>query len=163
MPEKDRMREALEEAIRFETDGREFFLKAAQKAKSYFAKLIFETIAEEELGHIKRVRDIFDRSATSEKEALTPLVSEKSNLENVFQQAKKNIDQILIPNTDELEAIRLAVQLEIKGHEFYKHLAEVAPSEFEKAFYRQLAEEESHHFSILHQVEETIMKSTSLG
>jgi rubrerythrin len=163
MPEKDRMRETLEEAIRFETDGREFFLKAAQKAKSYFAKLIFETIAEEELGHIKRVRDIFDRSATSEKQAFTPLGSEKSNLENVFQQAKKNIDQILIPNTDELEAIRLAVQLEIKGHEFYKHLAEVAPSEFEKAFYRQLAEEESHHFSILHQVEETMMKSTSLG
>lgn len=163
MPEKDRMREALEEAIRFETDGREFFLKAAQKAKSYFAKLIFETIAEEELGHIKRVRDIYNRSATSEKQVFTPLGSEKSNLENVFQQAKKNIDQILIPNTDELEAIRLAVQLEIKGHEFYKHLAEMAPSEFEKAFYRQLAEEESHHFSILHQVEETMMKSTSLG
>jgi rubrerythrin len=163
MSEEEKMKKALEEAIRFETDGREFFLKAAQKAKSYFAKLIFETIAEEELGHVKRVRDIFDRTATSEKQALTPLVSEKSNLENVFQQAKKNIDQILIPNTDELEAIRLAIQLEIKGHEFYKHLAEMAPSEFEKAFYRQLAEEESHHFSILHQVEETMMKSTSLG
>ncbi len=163
MSEEEKMKKALEEAIRFETDGREFFLKAAQKAKSYFAKLIFETIAEEELGHLKRVRDIFDRSATSGKEVLTPLVSEKSNLENVFQQAKKNIDQILMSNTDELEAIRLAIQLEIKGHEFYKHLAEVAPSEFEKVFYRQLAEEESHHFSILHQVEETMMKSTGLG
>jgi rubrerythrin len=163
MSEKEKMKKALEEAIRFETDGREFFLKAAQKAKSYFAKLIFETIAEEELGHLKRVRDIFDRSATSERQNLTPLVLEKSNLENVFQQAKKNIDQILTPDTDELEAIRLAIQLEIKGHEFYKRLAEETPSEFERTFYHQLAEEESHHFSILHQVEETMMKSTGLG
>ena len=163
MSERDKMRKALEEAIRFETDGREFFLRAAEKAKSYFAKLIFETIAEEELGHIKRVRDIYEQSATSENQVSPSLASEKSNLENVFQQAKKNMDQNLITNADELEAIRLAIQLEIKGHEFYKRLADEASSEFEKTFYHQLAQEESHHFSILHQVEETLMKSTGLG
>jgi rubrerythrin len=163
MTERDRMRKALEEAIRFETDGREFFLKVAEKAKSYFAKLIFETIAEEELGHIKRVKDIYERSGTSENQVATPQALEKSNLENIFQQAKKNTDQNLITNADEMEAIRLAIQLEIKGHEFYKRLAEEASSEFEKTFYQQLAQEESHHFSILHQVEETLMKSTGLG
>ncbi len=163
MSERDRMRKALEEAIRFETDGREFFLKAAEKAKSYFAKLIFETIAEEELGHIKRVRDIYERSATSENQVSPSLASESSNLENVFQQARKNIDQNLITNADELEAVRLAVQLEIKGHEFYKRLAEETPSEFEKTFYHQLAQEESQHFSILHQMEETLMRSASFG
>jgi len=163
MTERDRMRKALEEAIRFETDGREFFLKVAEKAKSYFAKLIFETIAEEELGHIKRVKDIYERSATSENQVSPSQALEKSNLENIFQQAKKNIDQNLITNADEMEAIRLAIQLEIKGHEFYKRLAEEASSEFEKTFYHQLAQEESHHFSILHQVEETLMKSTGLG
>jgi rubrerythrin len=163
MAEQDRRRKAFEEAIRFETDGREFFLKVAGKAKSYFAKLIFETIAEEELDHLKRVRDIYERSATSEKQVSPPQILEKSNLENIFQQAKKNIDQNLITNADEMEAIRLAIQLEIKGHEFYKRLAEEASSEFEKTFYQQLAQEESHHFSILHQVEETLMKSTGLG
>jgi rubrerythrin len=163
MEEMDRMRKALEEAVQFETDGREFFLKAAQKAKSYFAKLIFETIAEEELGHIKRVKAIYDRSATFEKQSSAPLISEKNTLENVFQQAKKNMDETLVTNADELEAIRLGVQLEIKGHEFYKRLAEEAPSEFEKVFYQQLAQEESHHFSILHQVEEAVMKSASFG
>jgi len=163
MLEKEGMRKALEEAIRFEMDGREFFLKAAEKSKGYFAKLIFETIAEEELGHIKRVKDIYDRSATSEIQTSFPLVSQRSNLENVFQQAKKKIDQNLMTNADELEAIRLGIQLEIKGHEFYKRLAGEATSEFEKSFYHQLAQEESHHFSILHQVEETMTKSASFG
>lgn len=163
MPEGEGKRKALEEAIRFEMDGRDFFLKAAEKSKSYFARLIFETIAEEELGHIQRVKDIYERSATSERQTTSPLVTQRSNLENVFQQAKKKIDQNLMTNADEMEAIRLGIQLEIKGHEFYKRLAEEASSEFEKAFYHQLAQEESHHFSILHQVEETMVKSASFG
>jgi rubrerythrin len=163
MLEKKESKRALEEAIRFEIDGREFFLKAAQKAKNYFAKLIFETIAEEELGHIQRVKEIYERSATSEGQPPAPFVTQRSNLENVFQRAKKETDQKLMANADEVEAIRLGIQLEIKGHEFYKRLAEEAHSEFEKAFYQQLAQEESHHFSILHQVEETVMKSSSFG
>jgi len=163
MPEKNGMRKALEEAIRFETDGREFFLKAAEKAKSYFAKLIFETIAEEELGHIKRVKDIYDRSTTSDKQISSSPISEKNPLGNIFQKAEESIDPNLITNADELEAIRLAIQLEIKGHEFYNRLAKDACNEYEKVFYHQLAEEESNHFSILHQVEEIVMKSTSFG
>lgn len=163
MFEKEGMRKALEEAIQFEMDGREFFLKAAARAKSYFAKLIFETIAGEELGHIKRVKDIYDRSTTSEIKTFSPSVLQSSNLENVFQEAKKRIDRDFIVNVDEVEAIRLGIELEIKGHEFYNRLAGEATSEFEKSFYHQLAQEESHHFSILHQVEETMTKSGSFG
>jgi len=163
MLEKEEMKRALEEAIRFEMDGQEFFLKSAQKVKSYFAKLIFETIAEEELGHIKRVKEIYDRSGIPEKQIAPSQVLKEDPLENIFQQARKQVGEKIIADADELEAIRLAIQLEIKGHEFYKRLAEEAPSEFEKAFYQQLAQEESHHFSILHQVEETLMMSGSFG
>jgi rubrerythrin len=66
-------------------------------------------------------------------------------------------------NADEMKAIRLAIQLEIKGHEFYKRLAEEATSDFERAFYEHLAQEESVHFSVLHQMEEAVMNSTSFG
>jgi rubrerythrin len=65
--------------------------------------------------------------------------------------------------TSEIEAVRLALQLEIKGHEFYNRLAWEAASESEKAFYSQLAQEESVHFSVLRQMEEALMNATSLG
>jgi rubrerythrin len=65
--------------------------------------------------------------------------------------------------TNELEAVRLALKLEIKGHEFYSRLAQEATGEFEKAFYHQLAQEESVHFSVLRQMEEALMNATSLG
>jgi rubrerythrin len=65
--------------------------------------------------------------------------------------------------TNELEAVRLALQLEIKGHQFYNRLAQEATGEFEKAFYGQLAQEESVHFSVLRQMEEALINATSLG
>jgi rubrerythrin len=65
--------------------------------------------------------------------------------------------------TGELEAVRLALQLEIKGHEFYNRLAREATNELEKAFYQELAQEESVHFSVLRQMEEAFVNATSLG
>jgi rubrerythrin len=161
--EKSGIQKALEEAIRFEVDGREFFLQAAEKAETYLTKSIFKILAEEELGHIRKVKEVHGRCLSFEKDVFLPPVSTTSQLENIFQQAKRETDPRVLMKTGELEAVRLALQLEIKGHEFYKRLAQEATGEFEKAFYRQLAQEESVHFSVLRQMEEALMNATSLG
>jgi len=163
MVEKSGIQKALEEAIRFEVDGREFFLQAAEKAETYLTKSIFKILAEEELGHIQKVKEVHGRCLSSEKDVFLPSISTTSHLENIFQQAKKEMDPKLLMKTGELEAVRLALQLEIKGHEFYNRLAQEAASELEKAFYQQLAHEESVHFSVLRQMEEALMNATSLG
>ena len=161
--EKSGIQKALEEAIRFEADGREFFLQAAEKAETYFTKSIFKVLAEEELSHIQRVKEVHRRCLSSEKDIFLPPGSHTKHLENIFQQARKEMDQKRLMKTGELEAVRLALQLEIKGHEFYNRLAQEATGESEKAFYHQLAEEESVHFSVLRQMEEALMNGTSLG
>jgi len=163
MAGKSEIQKALEEAIRFEVDGQEFFLQAADKAETYLTQSIFKVLAEEELGHIQKVKEVHRRCLSSEKEIFLPLVPEKSPLENVFQQAKREMDPKALMKTGELEAVRLALQLEIKGHDFYSRLAQEATTEFEKAFYHQLAQEESVHFSVLRQMEEALMNATSLG
>ena len=163
MAEKSKVQKALEEAIRFEVDGREFFLQAADKAETYLAKSIFKVLAEEELGHIQKVKEVHRRCLSSEKEIFLPPVTEKSRLENIFQQAKRETDPKVLMKTGELEAVRLALQLEIKGHDFYNRLAQEATGEFEKAFYHQLTQEESVHFSVLRQMEEALVNATSFG
>jgi rubrerythrin len=160
MSEKSKQKKVLEEAIRFEIDGRDFFIKAVEKAKTYIAKVIFLTIAEEELDHIRRVKKIYESDAVSEKQEMLDNVSEKKDLQNIFQEAKKQMGEGFSVNTDEMEAIRLAIQLEFKGHEFYNRLAQEAVSDFEKKFYQHLAEEELVHFSTLRQMEEAITNST---
>lgn len=163
MAETNANRKILEEAIRFEVDGREFFLKAAEKAKTYLAKVIFQTIAEEELDHIRRVKQIYESDVASEKRGIPPVTSKKDDLQNVFQEAKEQMGQSVVMNADEMEAIRLAIQLEFKGHEFYNRLAQEAASDFEKTFYQHLAQEESVHFSVLRQMEEAVTNPTSFG
>ena len=163
MTGKSKIQKALEEAIRFEVDGREFFLQAAEKAETYLAQSIFKVLAEEELGHIQKVKEVHRRCLSSEKEVFLSPISEKSHLENVFQQAKREMDPKTLMKTGELEAVRLALQLEIKGHDFYKRLAQEANSDVERAFYDQLAEEESVHFSVLRQMEEALINATSFG
>jgi rubrerythrin len=156
-------RKVLEEAIRFEIDGRDFFLKAAERAKTYVARVIFQTIAEEELDHIQRVKQIYENDTAFQKQEPSLLTSKRSDLVNVFQEAKAQMGQTILLNADEVEAIRVALQLEFKGHEFYNHLAQEATSDFEKVFYQHLAQEESVHFSVLHQMEEAVINPTSLG
>ena len=163
MSEENERKQVLEEAIRFETDGREFFLKATEKTKTYFAKTIFQIIAEEELDHIKKIKQVYERYLTSEKQQLPPPTAKKSNLQNVFQQAKEKINQSVLMNADEMEAIRLAIQLEIKGQEFYDRMAKEATNDFEKAFYKDLAQEEDVHFLVLRQMEEAVMSPKSFG
>jgi rubrerythrin len=163
MAEDYKSKKILEEAIRFETDGREFFLKAAEKSKNHFAKTIFQLIAEEELGHLQKIKQFYQGYSVSEKEEIPLTIEKKGLLQNVFQQAKEQMDQRIIVDADELEAIRLAIQLEIKGHEFYDRLAKEATGDFEKVFYKHLAQAEDIHFSILHQIEEAVMSQKSFG
>jgi len=157
-------KKVLEDAIRFEMDGRDFFLKAAERAKTYLAKVIFQTTADEELDHIRKVKQIYERTdPISEKQRFEHVVAERSNLQNIFQEASEQMGGTITVNADEMEAIRLAVELEFKGHEFYKRLAQKPTSDFERDFYQHLAQEELVHFSTLRQMEEALTNPTSLG
>ncbi len=160
MTEKTGQKKILEEAIRFEKEGREFFLKAAEKAKTYMTKVIFQTIAEEELDHIRKVKKIYESDLVSEGQEILQDVSKQKALQNIFEEAREQMGEGVRVNPDEIESIRLAIQLEFKGHEFYSRLAQEASSHFEKKFYQHLAEEELVHFSTLRQMEEALMNTT---
>ncbi len=162
MSERDRRSDVLAEAIRFETEGREFFLKAAERTKGYFGKVMFESIAEDELGHIKRIKGIHDRWLASRTWESPPLPPGERRLETVFQQARGELTKRVNVSADEMEAVRLAIQLERRGHQFYSRLADEAVEEAEKDFYTQLAEEETRHLSILQEMERALMRSSGL-
>ena len=53
--------EALQEAVRLEKEGREYYLAAAGKAKNEATRKLFEYIAEEEVRHIKVINQIHNR------------------------------------------------------------------------------------------------------
>jgi len=146
--EKDRRKEAFLGAIQFETDGRAFFLEAATRTSDFFGKIIFTSLADEERDHIERIHAI-ERSLR-DYEAWPPSQGEaQGKEENVFEDALQRLDKTVRDRTNDLEAVKLAMDLEQKGIEFYSQLASNAADPREREFYQRLATEEKRHLEIL--------------
>ncbi len=146
--------EALQAAIKFEEDGRAFFLAASEKTQEKFGKSIFLDLADAELNHIERIREIYGALGKMGEWPSTPsLFTPKHPAKNIFEEALENIDRNVRPTTGELEAVKLGIQYEEKGMKLYADLTEQASHPVEKKFYAQLGIEERGHMLLLKDVE----------
>jgi rubrerythrin len=146
--------EALQAAIKFEEDGRTFFLAATEKTVEKFGKSTFLGLADAELDHIKRIKGIYESLTKRGEWPDTPsLFSPKRTIKNIFEEAMEEIDRNVKPATGEMEAVKLGIQYEEKGIRFYTEFSNSASHWLEKKFYTQLANEERGHMLILKDVE----------
>ena len=146
--------EALQAAIKFEEDGRAFFLAAREKTEEKFGKSIFLSLADAELDHIQRINVIYESLSKMGEWPDTPsLFSPKRPLKNIFEEAMDEIDRNVKPTTTDLEAVKLGIQYEEKGLRLYTDLNNAAFHWLEKKFYTQLGNEERGHMLILKDVE----------
>jgi rubrerythrin len=124
----------LEAAIKFEEDGRAFFLAAHKKTEEKFGKSIFLSLADAELDHIQRIRTICDSlSKTGEWPDAPSLFTPKRPIKNMFEEALELIGQNVKPTTGEMEAVKLGIQYEEKGLKLYSDLSRAASHELEKS------------------------------
>lgn len=156
----DSRRNALRDAIRLETDGRDFFLKASEKTSDYFGRIIFRSLAEEECRHIERINAI-DRSLGEKGEWPFPEGGAEERGENIFEKARKQMDETVRDRTDDLAAVKIAMDLEEKGIQYYSDLAAKAADPRERQFYERLAAEEKRHLEILENTWSTIAEHGS--
>ncbi len=108
--------EALQAAIKFEEDGRAFFLAASEKTAEKFGKSTFLGLADAELDHIERIKAIYESLNKLGEWPDTPsLFSPKRAIKNIFEEAMGEIDRNVKPTTGEMEAVKLGIQYEEKG------------------------------------------------
>jgi len=144
----------LELAINFEVEGREYFLKAAEKVKHPLGKSMFEALARDESRHIQAIKRI-KASLKEGNEWPDEQLPEKSGaMKSIFKDAKQNMDKDVKPDEDDLEVIKQALALELKGHKFYRELAEKESDPKAIKFYELLANEEKGHYTLLQNTEE---------
>jgi len=147
--------DALEAAIKFEEDGRKFFLDANEKTKQKYGKLMFRSIADAELEHIEEIREVYDSlTKTGDWPDRPALFTAKAALKNIFEEAREQLDQNVKAETDDIEAVKMAREYEEKGLRFYQGLADRAKVLIEKKFYQQLAYEERGHLLIFQDMHE---------
>lgn len=139
---------ALEQALKFESDGREFYLLAAEEANNALVKAIFLALAEEELSHVARVRAIYEElknnSGWPEEIAM---VAARTGVVDVFERESSRLP---LPSGISVRgALQKALALEKEAMEFYNLRLLKASCKAETAFYKRLVAEETLHLETL--------------
>lgn len=134
---------AIEIARKMETDAIEFYTEAAQKTKHPAGKKMFETVAEDEKRHLDIVNKLV-RGLDVHIQDVHPM----ENIRTVFENMKDDMMHKVEATSDELEAFKIAMQMEKEGLDFYKVLMTEAKSEKEKTLFQKLIKEEEQHYKI---------------
>ncbi len=135
--------DALEIALKMETDAIQFYSEAARKTKYAAGKKMFETIATDEKRHLEMISELIKGLNVTHKD-----VSPMKNIKTVFEAMKNEMMQKVEATADELEAFKIAMQMEKEGKEFYVKTLAQAKTAKEKALMERLIREEEQHYAI---------------
>lgn len=132
---------SIEIALKMETDAVKFYTEASEKVSHPVGKKMFLTIAEDEKNHIKMIEEVIKGLDLTIKEA-NPIKTVKT----IFEDMKDKMMERIKAQSDDLEAFRIAMEMEKAGIEFYKKVQKEVNTEKEKKLFERLIfEEEQHH------------------
>ncbi len=141
----------LEEALKFEIEGKAFFTEAARKSGDSLTKEIYKYLARMETKHMEDIEriagELKEKGVFPEKATL----SEPTKSSSIFLQELKKLKKETILPQDEVSALRNGLALEVRGREMYDRLSVEAKDSREKNFYVLLSGEEQKHFDIIYE------------
>ena len=149
--EQARTMEVLQLAVQTEVEGKEFYQKASQKSSTKLARELFQQLADEEDVHRKKFEEIYEALQRGQNWPEVEPPSEKGKrLKSLFVEATKALGSKIEVAGSELEAIKIAMDMEIKSYNLYHDRSEGSTLPVEKRFYEALAgEERGHHLALL--------------
>lgn len=150
--------EILKTAILLERRGKAFYEKMAEQTNSPEARKIFTTMAEEEKAHVEFLSIQFTGFIKEGKFAKP---------DSAFAEPEDISHEIMNPQlikeisaaSFEAAAISAAMDFETRAIELYSKRSAEAEDENEKEMYKWLAEWESGHHKILHDLNEALKES----
>ncbi len=137
-------KDAVETAIKMETDAIALYGEAAEKTSHPFGKEMFRGFVKDEARHLKMLKSILGGLDIDME-----FVSPRDTIRTVFSQLKDEMMQRVKVMDDEMDALSIALEMEKEGFDFYKNTASDAHSGKEKELFKRLAEEENDHYLIL--------------
>jgi Uncharacterized conserved protein len=134
---------ALEVAKKMELDSIKFYTEAAAKTKYPVGKKMFETVIEDEKRHLEMVIQMINGMHFTVKD-----VSPMKRVKTVFESLKDHMMKKVEASKDEMEAFKIAMQMEKEGEAFYQESLAAAKTDKEKTLFQRLIEEERQHYVI---------------
>ncbi|MEN6466947.1 MAG: ferritin family protein [Syntrophaceae bacterium] len=148
--------DALELALKNETTERKFYLDNGSRTKNPLGKAMFLQIADDELEHYERLKEI--HKIWSEKgkwpETLTVNMTKVRGVIRDLKGKGPGTPAAAPADSDDLKAVQTAIEFEANGAAFYAALRDRCDDPKEREFFNLLADIEHEHFVSLLDAEE---------
>ena len=149
--EPEKTQKALQMAIQMEIGGKKYYQQASQKSGNKLAKELFQQLANEEDIHRKKFEEIYKALKRRQNWPDVEPPSEKGKkLKSLFAEATKALGSKFKVAESEFEAIKIAMDMEVRSYNLYYSRSKEGTLPVEKRFYQTLAgEERGHHLALL--------------
>ncbi len=138
--------EALQFAIKMETEGKEYYLNASKEASDRLGSELFEWLAGEEDKHRRKFEQIYESLRRDRGWPQTEVNPEAGKgWVSLFRKAEKRTAVA----SRELDAIDKAMEMELKTQHYYEGQSRKDLPKVAREFYSALAAEERGHYLAL--------------
>ncbi|MBW2673980.1 MAG: ferritin family protein [Deltaproteobacteria bacterium] len=137
---------ALEVALENEKRERAFYIENAKRTKNPLGRAMFEQIADDELEHYERLKELHKRWKKEE---------------DLFKKTVGAGGDIPPGDDDDVKAIRIAIDFEAQGIQHYADLRDGSSDANERAFFDLLSSMEREHYLSLKDSEEFLTDPVS--
>jgi rubrerythrin len=142
--------EIIKTALDFEEKGRAFYTQQAQTVKDVLSRKLFATLAEDEVRHAQRIREIY--AGLNTPQSWPKDLGPHRNLQADFKAFFVAHQRELKPGSTQLQGYEFALQMERRSVELYRQAVTQSRNDRERAFFSALAEEEKNHLEAIQNV-----------
>ena len=135
---------ALEMAIKMKTDAIRYYGEVIEKCGHPGGRKMFEVMLEDEKEHLKHLEQI-----TQDMQVDVRKFSPIENIKTALHGIKDEMTEVTACSLDDMEAFKIAMDMEKRCVEFYAKQAKEGESDAERALFEKLAHEEQEHFKVL--------------
>jgi rubrerythrin len=141
----------LSQALKLEREGREFYLKAAEEADDEKGRAMFLSLADDETKHADIItRQLHGIEGGGTYVLLPQLDAPAIDLgRQLFPPELSKVVAKIGTNPDEVSALHVALEMEIKSYDLYRSAARDTADVAGKTMYQWLASAEMTHFNLL--------------
>jgi len=146
------LEKAAKIAIQMEDEGYAIYVKAAKKTKNPLGRSTLQAIADKEVLHKKAIENFYNKLTGKKYDGA--LIEENTQWSGklkseVLNDIKDEIGKRSPEETDLSKSYDISMDLERKGYDFYKNIANTTDNQQAKDLFNYLAKEENLHFELL--------------
>ena len=140
---------SIEIALENELREREFYLKHRKRTQTLVGRMMFAQIALEEDEQYQRLKNLHEELSKQGKWPKNISAVKGTNIKAMLKDIIKDADKSASPDTDDREAVNIAITFETEAYKFYSKLRDSSNTESEKDFFNRLADIENEHITTL--------------